>query len=53
MAKQKKFDVVAAVKDAARFHIGQPKPSEIIVPRKDKPLRYKKNWLKNPDQEED
>jgi len=51
--KKDKFDVVAAVKNNARDRVGQPKASEIIVPKRDRPARHKKNWLKNIDTEEE
>lgn len=42
MSKQKKFDVVAAVKDASRTHIG-PVPPTRVVPDKLKRSARKAN----------
>lgn len=40
----KRFSKVKAVKDNARTRIGQPKPSRIIVPKKNKQPKYKEKY---------
>ena len=49
--KSKPFNAVKAVKSNARDRVGEPKPSQVIVPKSKKEPRFKDDWNNYIDEE--